>query len=105
MSKAIESQRDTSTTSRKGRKPINGRMDGMRADELTCSHSCRTATYRMRHRRPIDVAESPIGRVERNCSNCGCVLTGKQRLFCSDRCRKQYERDLVRAIVANEDTP
>ena len=39
-----------------------------------------------------------------NCKQCNKELTGRQTLFCSDRCRKQYDRnadksDKVMAIV------
>jgi hypothetical protein len=81
-------------------------MDGMRKGAVTCSHSCRTAAYRQRNKSTEVVVGLPVMEaIKADCLNCGCVLRGRQRSYCSDRCRKQYGRDIAQAsLVFSEST-
>ena len=68
-------------------------MHGLRIDARFCSHACRQAVYRGLHPKPGKPRAASPAKVVLECLNCSEILKGKQRMFCSDRCRKQYHRD------------
>jgi hypothetical protein len=70
-----------------------GRMDGLAKHAKYCSKSCKTMDCRKRNAPPSQpIDPRPIAFL-RCFNNCGKFLRGKQRLWCSDACRKEHERD------------
>jgi len=71
-------------------------MDGTRKDAKYCGNVCRQSAYQKRTYEPKPKPKATV-KPDRNrdCLNCFATLDGKQRMFCSDACRKQYHRDEV----------